>query len=82
MSRNRLQGMDGVRRCLRRASRRLWLSAVAQGTALVFALPAVVHSDDAPTAARQLQQHIRPFFKQHCFECHSGDQPEGDLRLD
>ena len=25
---------------------------------------------------------VRPFFKQHCVKCHSGDEPKGDLVLD
>ncbi len=28
------------------------------------------------------ESSIRPIFERHCFECHSGDQADGDLRLD
>ncbi|MCI0681074.1 MAG: DUF1592 domain-containing protein [Gemmataceae bacterium] len=28
------------------------------------------------------QDQIRPFVERHCLECHAGDKPKGDLRLD
>jgi len=32
--------------------------------------------------AQRYDEQIRPFLTRHCFECHSGEKPKGDLRLD
>jgi hypothetical protein len=37
----------------------------------LFAADEVVYSRD-----------VHPIFRQHCWSCHSGDKPEGNLRLD
>ncbi|NND99849.1 MAG: hypothetical protein HKN47_21215, partial [Pirellulaceae bacterium] len=31
---------------------------------------------------RFFETHIRPLLIEKCFECHSGDESEGGLRLD
>lgn len=33
-------------------------------------------------AADDFRTKVTPILKDHCFECHSGDQPKGDVRLD
>ncbi len=35
-----------------------------------------------PDDARQLEIQLRPFLAKHCLECHQGEKPEGQLRLD
>lgn len=43
-----------------------------------FVLPALAADDpDKPD-----DRPVRRFLKQHCLECHSGEEPKGDLRLD
>ncbi len=32
--------------------------------------------------AQRYDEQIRPFLARHCFECHRGEKPKGDLRLD
>ena len=31
---------------------------------------------------RVFHERVRPFLKSHCFDCHSGEEPEGSLALD
>ena len=33
-------------------------------------------------AARHFDGLVRPFFARHCLDCHGGEKPKGDLRLD
>ncbi len=42
------------------------------GLAVAIALGASVRADDT----------VQAFFKHHCLECHSGEEPEGEMRLD
>ena len=32
--------------------------------------------------ARQFDEQVRPLLARHCVECHRGDKPKGNLRLD
>jgi hypothetical protein len=36
----------------------------------------------APADVEYFETHIRPALVQHCYECHSGKEPKGSLRLD
>jgi hypothetical protein len=53
------------------------VAACLAATAPASAAPDV-HGDLAQTYTEQ----IRPFLKRHCVQCHSGEKPKGDLRLD
>ncbi len=37
---------------------------------------------DETAAVEHFEAHVRPLLAEHCIECHSGDKPKGDLRLD
>ena len=37
---------------------------------------------DEAAAIEQFERRVRPILAEHCVECHSGDKPKGDLRLD
>ncbi len=42
-----------------------------------------VQPDPGVTAAvEHFEAHVRPLLAEHCIECHSGEKPKGDLRLD
>lgn len=48
-----------------------------------FSLQPVFADDAKPATAQEFfEKTAAPFFKKHCFDCHSGDEPEGELRLD
>jgi len=58
-------------------------------TGVGWALLAVaVEAAPPPTTVRTTdagqfeQQQLRPFFARHCVECHRGEKPKGNLRLD
>jgi hypothetical protein len=43
----------------------------------------------SPVSGKDQEQHVeqsdaqvRPFLRRHCLECHTGEKPKGDLRLD
>ncbi len=36
----------------------------------------------APRFATAADEPVQAFLKKHCVECHTGDKPKGDLRLD
>ncbi len=38
--------------------------------------------DTRKAIAVDFERDVRPIFEQHCYECHSGDEPESGLRLD
>lgn len=38
--------------------------------------------DSKSTITQEFEKTVAPFFKKHCLECHSGDEPEGELHLD
>ncbi len=48
------------------------------GVAVVAAPPSTGQSDEA----RQFEDQFRPLLARHCVECHRGDKPKGNLRLD
>ena len=54
------------------------LVACAPGAAAESNAPA----SNAEALTRLYDRQVRPFLQQHCFACHSGDKPKGDLRLD
>ena len=39
-------------------------------------------ADSADAEMRFFEERVRPLLATHCFECHAGDEFEGDLRLD
>jgi mono/diheme cytochrome c family protein len=39
-------------------------------------------SSKASPADRHYEDQVRPFFVRHCFECHGGEKPKGDFRID
>ncbi len=45
--------------------------------ALIAALPAAL-ADDREV---HFENHVRPFLERYCIECHSGQDPKGDVRL-
>src|SRR5688500_9020132 len=47
---------------------------------MVLAAATVLAPADCASASDDLA--ASSFLKQHCFACHSGDKPKGDLRLD
>src|SRR5438093_12428255 len=51
-----------------------------------FALLASMVSGQQPPRqapdAKRYEDQVRPFLARHCLECHQGDNPKGDLRLD
>jgi hypothetical protein len=60
--------------------------AVVAGLACVASFARAAESanakPDAKVDARHYDAHIRPFLASHCLECHGGEKPKGDLRLD
>lgn len=59
----------------------LWAGAVL--TLLVVAAIAAPPATNEQTAdARQFEDQFRPLLARHCVDCHSGDKPKGNLRLD
>jgi mono/diheme cytochrome c family protein len=50
--------------------------------AVLASCTAISGSDTRPTAVRRYNEHVRPFLARHCLECHGGEKPRGDLRLD
>ena len=52
------------------------LSLFILHSAVVFAMLLFATANKA-----QGQSALTPFLKQHCFDCHSGDEPEGGLDL-
>src|SRR5438132_13867581 len=55
----------------------LFLSLVAL---MISALPAQEGARPAP--ADVYAARVRPFLETHCLECHRGDKPKGEFRLD
>ncbi len=53
--------------------------AVVGGQQAIALEPAGTQQEQA---ARELKEKILPFFKQYCLDCHSGEEAEGELRLD
>jgi mono/diheme cytochrome c family protein len=50
---------------------------------LVLALGAARAGDrDGGPSSKQYDEQVRPFLAKHCQECHAGDKPKGDFRLD
>ena len=59
--------------------RRAIQTAVLACTIASSSLVAAAIPDPTNTQARE---QLAPFFERHCVKCHSGAEPEGDLRLD
>ncbi|MSR58515.1 MAG: DUF1592 domain-containing protein [Planctomycetaceae bacterium] len=57
------------------------LSMAFSGLVLAEDLPAVSPAPASPVKVPGEDQ-VRSFLTSHCLECHSGDTPKGDLRLD
>jgi mono/diheme cytochrome c family protein len=65
------------------AESRLWGGVLMVVSCLLldvaaFAAPPVGQSDDA----KQFDDQVRPLLVRHCVECHRGEKPKGNLRLD
>jgi len=86
-----------IRRILRSgaawAPRRFWfaLGIFAAGLTCIvnplgrsaYAQPDEAKLDAARrNTAKHYDEHVRPFLARHCLECHRGEKPKGDLRLD
>ena len=39
-------------------------------------------SPDEAAAVEHFESQVRPLLAEHCIECHSGEKPKGNLRLD
>src|SRR4029077_20109183 len=39
-------------------------------------------TNDQTADARQFEDQFRPLLARHCVDCHSGNKPKGNLRLD
>jgi len=48
----------------------------------VAAFAAPPATNDQTADARQFEDQFRPLLTRHCVDCHSGDKPKGNLRLD
>lgn len=60
-------------------STRSTIRGIVRWGAVLFAIVgtgAISAADDA------YETRVRPFLDRHCLECHSGEEPEGDFRLD
>jgi hypothetical protein len=57
-------------------------SDVAEGTASSAEPPPGAAAAEASSDAAYFAEQVRPFFATFCTDCHGGDEPEGDLRLD
>jgi hypothetical protein len=44
--------------------------------------PTVLMANEVEADRKQNDEQVRPFFARHCLECHSGQEPKGDLHLD
>ncbi|HKB01510.1 MAG TPA: DUF1587 domain-containing protein, partial [Gemmataceae bacterium] len=61
------------------------MSAPRLAVALTLALAASsarAADRDGGASARQYDEQVRPFLVKHCQECHAGEKPKGDFRLD
>lgn len=46
-------------------------------------LPGTSRGQDVPASSNSAPaSEIKPFFEEHCFDCHDADKPEGDLNLE
>lgn len=57
---------------------RQWIGLWAVVGLTLLAIAAKGHADDA----KQFDDQFRPLLARHCVECHRGDKPKGNLRLD
>lgn len=58
------------------------LSAAIVGSGMLIAGCLAVADESAESAVPQLPAEVRSFLEQHCLECHQGQEPKGDLKLD
>jgi mono/diheme cytochrome c family protein len=59
------------------------MKLVFVATAVVlFAIPRPGAGNDPPPAATQPAEHVRAFLTKHCQECHAGEKPKGDFRIE
>ena len=56
------------------------LALLVAGSAQAQEPPA--HANPTDDFVKVADEQIRPFFAKHCLQCHAGDKPKGDLRLD
>jgi hypothetical protein len=47
-----------------------------------LALPAWAQDENAAATDEYFETHVRPLLINRCLDCHSGEEPEGDLQLD
>jgi len=50
--------------------------------ALVVVCVIVIEAAASPPDGDDYTSRVVPFFRNHCFDCHAGDEPEGDLNLE
>jgi len=50
--------------------------------AAALILPAAQGQQAAPKTDPAYADQVRPFLARHCEECHAGEKPKGDFRLD
>ena len=62
----------------------LAIGAVVLAVVFGSILPLYAAEDPAPTASEQdsFHENVLPFFEDHCFRCHSGDDPSAGVALD
>ena len=68
-----------IRRCL------LLLAIAFAGVPGTARVPSAAAQDKSKPAIAQddsFQRDIAPFLKKHCLDCHTGDEPEGDVALE
>lgn len=58
------------------------MSAAIVGSGVLIAGCLAFAAESAEPIAPQLPAEVRSFLKQHCLECHQGQEPKGDLKLD
>ncbi len=56
--------------------------ALAFAICLIIGCPAFAATGTSADEAKLYAEKVQPFLKQHCQECHSGEKPKGDWRLD
>ncbi len=58
------------------------MTAAVLAAASALAATAAILAATTVTAAGTYEEVVLPFLREHCLECHSGDDAEGDLPLD
>ncbi len=67
---------------LRQLMRRSFLSALAMMAMVLGNAARCDSSESAAAGIEFFEKQVRPLLVKHCYECHSGDESNGGLRLD